>query len=482
MTTTADPAAPAASWWWTTNPTSAASCAGTSGGRVRGRRSRDRGPGPRRVGSVDLVLLDIGLPDGNGLDLLRDLRSVSPVYVILVTARAEESRSVDRPRGRGGRLRGQGPSAPARSPPASAPSCAARVRRGRSARRRSRSTDSPWTSGPGRSPSTGRRSRSPRSSSTCWPPWRPPPGQVFTRRQLLDAVWEDGHFGDERVVDVHIRGLRRALADDPAAPGSSPRSGRGLQGPPARGPRGRDDPHPAGPPVPLAPRGGETGVVVVLVVVRLTAPTALRRLLRPGGPGGRRAGAGAGLRSVVADAVTTATVWGALAGVAVALLSRPGWWAPAPLPRRGRRRHHGDRRRLHPSDQPAPGREIAALADGGVSTLARAHRRDRGAPDCLHRRGRPRDAHAADRDRRVRGGISDGVFGVEELGHVRAESSRLRRLSEDLSTLSRASEGRLELAPTETDLNELVGGTVERLRPGSAGRGSSCGWTRRAER
>lgn len=42
------------------------------------------------VGAADLVLLDIGLPDGNGLDLLRDLRAVSPVYVILVTARAEE--------------------------------------------------------------------------------------------------------------------------------------------------------------------------------------------------------------------------------------------------------------------------------------------------------------------------------------------------------------------------------------------------------
>ncbi|MDX2357801.1 HAMP domain-containing histidine kinase [Dietzia sp. PP-33] len=62
-------------------------------------------------------------------------------------------------------------------------------------------------------------------------------------------------------------------------------------------------------------------------------------------------------------------------------------------------------------------------------------------------------------------GIADGVFGIEELRHVRAESARLRRLSEDLSTLSRGAEGRIELALTETDLAVLVRGTVDRLRP-----------------
>lgn len=41
------------------------------------------------------------------------------------------------------------------------------------------------------------------------------PRRVFTRRQLLGAVWGPDWFGDERVVDVHIRSLRRRL-DDPA--------------------------------------------------------------------------------------------------------------------------------------------------------------------------------------------------------------------------------------------------------------------------
>ena len=38
----------------------------------------------------DLVLLDIGLPGVDGLDVLRQVRKTSDVYVILVTARADE--------------------------------------------------------------------------------------------------------------------------------------------------------------------------------------------------------------------------------------------------------------------------------------------------------------------------------------------------------------------------------------------------------
>jgi two-component system alkaline phosphatase synthesis response regulator PhoP len=38
----------------------------------------------------DLVVLDLGLPDGNGLDLLRDLRKRATLPVIILTARGEE--------------------------------------------------------------------------------------------------------------------------------------------------------------------------------------------------------------------------------------------------------------------------------------------------------------------------------------------------------------------------------------------------------
>lgn len=44
------------------------------------------------------------------------------------------------------------------------------------------------------------------------------PRLAFTRRQLIDAVWGEGWVGDEHLVDVHIGHLRTKLGDDAAAP------------------------------------------------------------------------------------------------------------------------------------------------------------------------------------------------------------------------------------------------------------------------
>lgn len=41
------------------------------------------------------------------------------------------------------------------------------------------------------------------------------PGRVFSREQLLDAVWRDDAFIEPRTVDVHIRRLRKALNRKP---------------------------------------------------------------------------------------------------------------------------------------------------------------------------------------------------------------------------------------------------------------------------
>jgi two-component system phosphate regulon response regulator PhoB len=41
------------------------------------------------------------------------------------------------------------------------------------------------------------------------------PGRVFSREQLLDAVWRDDAFIEPRTVDVHIRRLRKALNREP---------------------------------------------------------------------------------------------------------------------------------------------------------------------------------------------------------------------------------------------------------------------------
>jgi DNA-binding response OmpR family regulator len=43
-------------------------------------------------------------------------------------------------------------------------------------------------------------------------------GRVFSRDQLLDAVWKDDVFVEPRTVDVHIRRLRTQIEDDPANP------------------------------------------------------------------------------------------------------------------------------------------------------------------------------------------------------------------------------------------------------------------------
>ena len=43
-------------------------------------------------------------------------------------------------------------------------------------------------------------------------------GAVVTREQLLDRVWDYGYFGDTRLLDVHIRRLRRKVEPDPGRP------------------------------------------------------------------------------------------------------------------------------------------------------------------------------------------------------------------------------------------------------------------------
>ena len=64
-------------------------------------------------------------------------------------------------------------------------------------------------------------------------------------------------------------------------------------------------------------------------------------------------------------------------------------------------------------------------------------------------------------------GFIDGVFTPNEdsLGAMAEELRRLHRLADDLSTLSRTDEQRLELRPTDADLGALVRGVCERIQP-----------------
>ncbi|MFP5416767.1 MAG: response regulator [Actinomycetes bacterium] len=170
--------------------------------------------------SVELVLLDIGLPDLGGLDVLRKVRATSDVFVILVTARSEE---VDK-------LIGLSVGADDYiTKPFSPREVVARVR---TVLRRSGRSDAGADESAGRLAFDGLViDRATREITTESGPvtlsalefdlllaLASAPGRVFSRAQLLEDVWGYEFYGDERVVDVHIRGMRAALGDDAANP------------------------------------------------------------------------------------------------------------------------------------------------------------------------------------------------------------------------------------------------------------------------
>ncbi len=69
-------------------------------------------------------------------------------------------------------------------------------------------------------------------------------------------------------------------------------------------------------------------------------------------------------------------------------------------------------------------------------------------------------------------GLVDGVFTPPETyAVIMGETARLRRLVADLSLLSRADEGRLEMLPVPADLAAVAGDVIRRLRPQFEGKG-----------
>ena len=44
------------------------------------------------------------------------------------------------------------------------------------------------------------------------------PGRVFSRRQLLEALWGDSSYREPRTIDVHVRHLREKIERDPRKP------------------------------------------------------------------------------------------------------------------------------------------------------------------------------------------------------------------------------------------------------------------------
>jgi DNA-binding response OmpR family regulator len=177
-----------------------------------------------READPDVVILDIGLPGVDGIEVCRQLRAFSDAYIIMLTARDTEVDTV------------VGLSVGADdyvTKPFSPRELVARIRA--MLRRPRRATTPGVDSGEIVSPPRvfgalriNVDSREVHMDETPIMLTRTEfdvlaalsarPGTVLTRRHLLETIWGDSWVGADNVVDVHIGHLRRKLGDNPATP------------------------------------------------------------------------------------------------------------------------------------------------------------------------------------------------------------------------------------------------------------------------
>jgi two-component system, OmpR family, KDP operon response regulator KdpE len=164
----------------------------------------------------EIVVLDLGLPDIDGRDVIRMLRAVSQVPVIVATARDDPEEIV--------RLLDSGADDYVVKP-YSAAEMGARIR---AMLRRSR----PETDRPGPLRIGGLEIDPVRREATL--DGRPlgltrlefdllahlaaREGEVVTRRQLLAEVWKQPYGGGDKTIDVHVAWLRRKLGESATEP------------------------------------------------------------------------------------------------------------------------------------------------------------------------------------------------------------------------------------------------------------------------
>lgn len=178
--------------------------------------------GPSAVSQVDLlepdvVILDVMLPGFDGVEALRQIRMRSDVYVIMLTARADEA----------DKLVGLSVGADDyMTKPFSARELVARVKAVLRRARSGSTQDADLITHGGLTIDNAAHSVSVDGEAVdltaleydLLTALASSPGRVFTRGQLIERVWGWDFFGDERVVDVHIRKLRQKLGDDPHSP------------------------------------------------------------------------------------------------------------------------------------------------------------------------------------------------------------------------------------------------------------------------
>jgi DNA-binding response OmpR family regulator len=165
----------------------------------------------------DLVILDLGLPDIDGTDALRMMRSVSDVPVIVATARRSEADIiallsagaddyVTKPFSGGHILaRIAAVLRRARPEPSREPHLVVVADLVINPRRR-------------RAELNGRPLQLTRREFDVLTYLAERVGQVVSRRELMNEVWQQARIGEEQTIDVHISWLRRKLGETAAQP------------------------------------------------------------------------------------------------------------------------------------------------------------------------------------------------------------------------------------------------------------------------
>jgi DNA-binding response OmpR family regulator len=159
---------------------------------------------------ADIILLDLGLPDTDGVDVCRRLRLRTDAAIIVVTARGEESdRVVALDEGADDYL----------VKPFGLAELLARIR---AVLRRVRPSGSlPLTHGPLVVDPRTRRVAVDGVEIALTPKefdilecLAADPGRVVSRQELLERVWDANWYGPTKVLDVHMAALRRKLGVD----------------------------------------------------------------------------------------------------------------------------------------------------------------------------------------------------------------------------------------------------------------------------
>jgi two-component system, OmpR family, response regulator RegX3 len=159
---------------------------------------------------ADLVLLDLGLPDTDGLAVCRELRSRSDVPIIMVTAKGEEvDRVVGLEVGADDYI----------VKPFGFRELLARIR-AVTRRTHERGTTRSARIGALELDVRGRRARLHGRELDLTPKefdllalLAREPGAVVTRAEILQEVWQTTWFGSAKTIDVHVAALRRKLGD-----------------------------------------------------------------------------------------------------------------------------------------------------------------------------------------------------------------------------------------------------------------------------